>query len=92
MVYLGSFSKMIYPGFGLGYLVAPKSAAKAFEGAKLLSDRHESEVHQTILTEFISGGFYDAHVRRLKVLYAKRRNAAIRAIGRFLGDIAVLLF
>ena len=90
VVYLGSFSKMIYPGFGLGYLVAPKSAAKAFEGAKLLSDRHESEVHQTILTEFISGGFYDAHVRRLKVLYAKRRNAAIRAIGRFLGDIGHL--
>lgn len=82
VIYLGSFTKMIYPGFNLGYLIAPKRAVKAFQGAKLLNDRHVSQVHQAIVTEFINGGFYDAHVRRLKRLYEERRRAAVMAIGR----------
>lgn len=84
VVYLGSFTKMIYPGFNLGYLIAPRGLAAAFEGAKLLNDRHASEVHQVILAEFIAGGFYEAHVRRLKKLYASRRAAMIEAADRHL--------
>ncbi len=92
VVYLGSFTKMIYPGFNLGYLVAPSvEVARAFEGAKLLFDRHTSEVHQAILTEFIGGGHYDAHIRRLKRLYEKRRAAAVRAIGRFCSGFGRLI-
>jgi GntR family transcriptional regulator/MocR family aminotransferase len=81
-VYLGSFTKMIYPGFRLGYLIAPPSLAKAFAGMMLMRERHVSEVHQCILTEFIIGGWYGAHIRRLKNLYVKRRQCAIRALGR----------
>lgn len=92
VVYLGSFTKMIYPGFNIGYLVAPSvEVALAFEGAKLLLDRHTSEVHQAILTEFIGGGHYDAHIRRLKRLYEKRRAAAVRAIGRFCSGFGRLI-
>ena len=92
VVYLGSFTKMINPGFNIGYLVAPsREIAQAFEGAKLLFDRHTSEVHQAILTEFIAGGHYDAHIRRLKRLYEKRRSAAVRAIGRFCSGFGRLL-
>ena len=92
VVYLGSFTKMFYPGFNIGYLVAPsREIAQAFEGAKLLFDRHTSEVHQAILTEFIAGGHYDAHIRRLKRLYEKRRSAAVRAIGRFCSGFGRLL-
>ena len=85
VVYLGSFTKMIYPGFNLGYLIAPRGLGRAFEGAKLLNDRHASEVHQVILAEFIAGGFYEAHVRRLKKLYESRRAVMIEAAGRLLG-------
>lgn len=91
VVYLGSFTKMIYPGFNLGYLIAPKGLAKAFEGAKLLNDRHASEVHQVILTEFISGGFYEAHIRHLKKLYETRRSAMIEAFEKSLSRYGRLI-
>ncbi len=83
VIYLGSFTKMIYPGFNLGYMVVPEHAVQAFAGAKCLADRHVSEVHQAILNEFIAGGYYDNHIRRLKKLYEGRRRAAIRAMGRY---------
>ena len=60
------------------------SKTGVFEGAKLLIDRHTSEVHQYILAEFIQNGFYYSHVRRLKKIYEKRRQAAVRAIGKYL--------
>ena len=83
-IYLGSFTKVIYPGFNMAYMVVPKSLVPIFEGAKLLMDRHSSEVHQYILAEFIQNGFYYSHVRRLKKIYEKRRQAAVRAIGKYL--------
>lgn len=85
-IYAGSFTKVIYPGFNMGYVVVPPSIIEIIEGAKLLTDRHASEVHQTILAEFIQGGGYDAHIRRLKRIYEKRRQAAVRAIGKYLSD------
>ncbi len=86
IIYLGTFSKTIYPGLCLGYLIAPKEIAKAFSGAKYLLDRHVSEVHQTILTEFMEQGHYEAHIRRLKKLYSVRRSALIEAIKENLSD------
>ncbi len=68
----------------MAYMVVPKNLITVFEGAKLLIDRHSSEVHQYILTEFIQNGFYYSHVRRLKKIYEKRRQAAVRAIGKYL--------
>ena len=68
----------------MAYMVVPKSLVPIFEGAKLLMDRHSSEVHQYILAEFIQNGFYYSHVRRLKKIYEKRRQAAVRAIGKYL--------
>ena len=83
-IYMGSFTKVIYPGFNAGYMVVPKPLIKVFEGAKMLVDRHSSEVHQYILAEFIKGGFYYSHIRRLKRIYEQRRQAAVRAIGKYL--------
>lgn len=91
VVNLGSFTKMIYPGFNLGYLIAPKGLAKYFEGAKLLNDRHASEVHQVIMSEFIAGGFYEAHIRRLKKLYESRRSTMLAEIDRHLAPYGRLI-
>lgn len=91
VVYLGSFTKMIYPGFNLGFLIAPKGLGKAFEGAKLLNDRHASEVHQVIMAEFIEGDFYEAHIRRLKKLYEARRSIMIEAVEKNLSQYGHLV-
>lgn len=90
-VYLGSFTKVIYPGFNMGYMVVPRDTVGYFEGAKLLNTRHASEVHQVILAEFMEGGFYESHVRRLKKMYEQRRLWAIKAVEKYLSDFGMLL-
>lgn len=90
-VYLGSFTKVIYPGFNMGYMVVPPQTVEYFEGAKLLNTRHSSEVHQVILSEFMQSGFYESHVRRLKKMYEQRRLWATKAIENYLSDFGVLL-
>lgn len=85
-IHLGSFTKTVYPGFNMGYMVVPKNLVKLFEGIKHLNCRHSSEVHQTILTEIIASGCYEAHVRRLKKMYSMRRIASINAISRYLSE------
>lgn len=85
-IYLGSFTKTIYPGFNMGYVVVPKLLSEVFEGIKHLTMRHSSEVHSTILTEFIEGGFYEAHIRRLRRMYEKRRTLSIQLINQYLSE------
>lgn len=89
-IYLGSFTKVIYPGFNMGYAVVPERLIKFFEGAKNLNNRHASEVHQAILAKFIEEGGYDSHVRRLKRMYELRRRCAVRAIGKYLHEFGKL--
>jgi hypothetical protein len=50
---------------GLGYLIAPLRLAEAFAGARLLAVRHGSGGDQAVLAEFMEGGHFDAHIRRL---------------------------
>lgn len=54
--------------------------AQEFQTAKLLAGRHASEFYQTILSEFIRNGDYEAHVRRFKKIYSDRRKCAVSAL------------
>lgn len=73
VVYLGTFSKMLFPGLRLGYVIVPKSLIEAFAGARVLADRHSSEVPQAVLAEYMQEGHYEAHVRRIRSIFEKRR-------------------
>lgn len=91
VIHLGSFSKGIYPGFCVGYMVVPPDLSETFAGAKFLADKHVSEVHQTILTEFIAGGYYETHLRRLRKIYQQRRDALVTAVKENLSSFGELL-
>lgn len=54
--------------------------SQEFQTAKLLADRHANEFYQTILSEFIRNGDYEAHVRRLKKIYSDRRKCVVSAL------------
>lgn len=89
-IYMGSFTKTIYPGFNMGYIVVPEQLIPIVEGIKMLTLRHSSEVHSVILTEFIEGGFYEAHIRRLKRMYQKRRETSVQCIQSLLTQFGAL--
>jgi GntR family transcriptional regulator/MocR family aminotransferase len=86
VVYIGTFSRTIFPALRIGYLVAPKSLIGAFAGAKWLCDRHTPTLEQETLAEFIVSGAYERHLRRARRKNAVRRRVLLEAIHEQIGD------
>ena len=85
VIYLGTFSKTVFPALRLGYVIVPPSLVEAFSTARLIVDRHSSVVEQAVLADFIAEGHYARHVRRMRALYAERQEALLDALAPF-GD------
>ncbi|NHL69849.1 PLP-dependent aminotransferase family protein [Burkholderia ambifaria] len=73
VVYLGTFSKILFPSLRLGYVIAPDDLVPAFCGARVLMDRHAPTADQHVLAAFIAEGHLDRHIRRVRGVYAEQR-------------------
>ena len=91
VIYIGTFSKVIFPALRLGYLVVPQSLVPIFACAKLLSDRQSSILEQYALTEFINEGHLESHVRRMRSLYNQRRQTLVQALKQYFGNSVTIL-
>lgn len=87
VIYVGSFSKVLFPALRLGYLVVPKPLIEAFSRAKSLVDRCPPLVPQMVVTDFIEEGYFTRHLRRMRTLYAKRQSILIDALSAKAGDL-----
>ena len=86
VVYVGTFSKVLFPALRLGYVVVPPDLVDAFVAARELSDRHSPVIEQAVLADFIAEGHFARHVRRMRSLYASRQAALVEAAkGELLG-------
>lgn len=85
-IYVGTFSKTVFPSLRLGFCVVPDSLIEAVTNARAVADRHSPIIDQTVLAEFISSGHYDRHMRRLRVACQERHEAMQHAFARVLGD------
>ena len=79
VIYAGSFSKALYPGLRIGYLVLPPQLIGAFRNLSALIHRSVPVETQLALGEFIGGGHFASHLRRMRGLYAERREAFMQA-------------
>jgi GntR family transcriptional regulator/MocR family aminotransferase len=86
VIYIGTFSKVLFPALRLGYLVLPRPLAQPFRSAKWLADRHTASFPQGVLTQFIREGHFERHLRRARALLAGRQAALLGAIRAHLGD------
>jgi len=80
VIYVGTFSRIVFPALRLGYVVVPKKLVDAFIAAKSYIDGHASILHQAVLADFFHDGYFDSHLRRMKKIYKERRNYLIGQI------------
>jgi GntR family transcriptional regulator/MocR family aminotransferase len=85
VIYMGTFSKTLYPALRLGYLVVPKALAQPLRVAAAELYRGGHLLVQRALAEFIQKGHYMTHIRRMRKLYSQRRRFMISLIERYLG-------
>ena len=88
VLYLGSFSKVLYPGLKLGYLVVPKGLAVAFKQAHYDLNRPGQIPLQAALAEFIEMGHFATALRSARQSYAQRRRCLLEALKPCLGTLA----
>jgi GntR family transcriptional regulator/MocR family aminotransferase len=87
VIYLGTFSKVMFPGIRLAYLVVPEDLVEAFVIGNSELYRGGRLAEQAALAEFIDEGHFTAHIKRMRGLYAERRDALQSAMQSRLGGL-----
>ena len=87
VLYVGTFSKTLFPALRLGYLIVPSPLVDVFARARATVDRHPSALEQAVLAEFIAEGHFARHVRRMRALYAERQEVLLSLLGSELGAL-----
>ncbi|PKH26610.1 GntR family transcriptional regulator [Enterobacterales bacterium CwR94] len=85
VIYAGSFSKMMYPEFRVGFLVIPPALREQFMITRYFSDLCNGYLEQAVLAHFIEEGHYASHVRRIRKACFERKASLTAAIEEFLG-------
>jgi GntR family transcriptional regulator/MocR family aminotransferase len=86
VIYVGTFSKALFPALRLGYVVVPKDLVPAFSAARDAADVFSATLYQAVLTDFIREGHFARHIRRMRMLYMERRRSLVNAIQIQMGD------
>ncbi|RKX75290.1 MAG: PLP-dependent aminotransferase family protein [Spirochaetes bacterium] len=90
VIYVGTFSKVLYPGLRLGYMVAPADLIEPIHAMRAHADRGSPLFEQIVLNDYIREGHFARHIRRMRKLYSERRLALIEAIKKHLGEMLEL--
>jgi GntR family transcriptional regulator / MocR family aminotransferase len=91
VIYVGTFSKVLFPALRLGYIVIPPDLIEAFLTVRWAMDLGPPSFHQEVLADFIGEGHFARHIRRMRVLYRERRSALVDSIREELGTMVEVL-
>ncbi|HZT55596.1 MAG TPA: PLP-dependent aminotransferase family protein [Burkholderiaceae bacterium] len=86
VIYLGTFSKTLFPALRLAYLVLPPDLVEPFARALNELFREGQTLQQAVLARFLAEGHYATHIRRMRAVYGARHDALVQAIARHFGD------
>jgi len=91
VIYIGTFSKILFPSLRVGYMVVPKSLSRVFARARWLADRQSPTLEQLVLADFINEGFLDRHLRRMRALYDRRRQVLVQGLQQYFDDRVTIM-
>jgi GntR family transcriptional regulator / MocR family aminotransferase len=85
VLYVGTFSKLLFPTLRLGYLVVPPAFQDVFTAAKLLCDIQTSSIDQLVLADFLNEGHLEPYVRKMRIIYGRKRALLVESLRRHFG-------
>lgn len=83
VIYVGSFSKTLFPALRLGFVIVPSDLQDRLVAARAAADQHPPVLDQTVLADFIVEGHFARHLRRMRAAYRERLEALAAAAKRF---------
>jgi GntR family transcriptional regulator/MocR family aminotransferase len=90
VIYVGTFSKVLFPSIRIGYIIAPPDLVEAFVRARSIGGHQSQTLDQAVLADFISAGHFARHLRKMRKLYAERQQVLLRAARRELNGMLEL--
>jgi GntR family transcriptional regulator/MocR family aminotransferase len=90
VIYLGTLSKVLAPTLRLGFVVAPTPLIDALSARRLLVDHHGNRIMERAVAELIEDGLLQRHARKVRRIYAERREILLSLLERYLGDVLTL--
>jgi GntR family transcriptional regulator/MocR family aminotransferase len=91
VIYIGTFSKVLFPSLRLGYIVIPADLVDRFISVRLTMDISPPDFFQHVISAFMNEGHFARHLRRMRVLYREQRTALVNCIGEELGPLVEVL-
>jgi GntR family transcriptional regulator/MocR family aminotransferase len=85
VVYIGTFSKTLFPSLRVGYMVIPTGLVDRFAAVRRATDLCPPQMCQAVLADFIREGHFTRHIRRTRLLYKERRSVLVQEIRNELG-------
>jgi GntR family transcriptional regulator/MocR family aminotransferase len=87
VVYLGTFSKTMFPSLRIGFMVVPRALAEPVSAYLAQSTHSGRTAEQLALAQFLRDGQFALHLRRMRRLYRQRRDALVSALEQHMGDV-----
>src|SRR5262245_6437232 len=91
VIYVGSFSKVMFPALRLGYIVIPPDLVERFVVMRQSMDLCPSHIPQAVMLKFIREGHFARHIRRMRPIYAQRREVLASELARAFGECAEII-
>ncbi|HKZ07999.1 MAG TPA: PLP-dependent aminotransferase family protein [Methylomirabilota bacterium] len=91
VIYVGTFSKVLFPSLRVGYVVVPPALWDRFVRLREGLDIFSPTLPQAVLADFLAEGHFARHLRRMRKLYQGRRDALVGAVRRELGDLVTIV-
>ena len=86
VIYIGTFSKVLFPSLRLGYIVIPPDLVDRFVAVRYSMDIFPPYLNQEVLADFMLEGHFARHIRRTRVLYSERRSSLVESIRKTFGS------